>query len=53
MNMLNTGDIIVIATSNTFIYFFELDLNTKIREIELTNCSVKLFDYSIIDLVVT
>ena len=53
MNILNTGDMIIIATSNTFIYFYELDLNIKIREIELTNCSVKLFDYTIIDLIVT
>ncbi len=53
MNILNTGDMIVIATVQIYIYFYELDLNMQIRQVDLTNCSVKLFNFYIGDLLAT
>lgn len=53
MNILNTGDMIVIATVQIYIYFYELDLGVQIRQVDLTNCSVKLFNFYIGDLLVT
>jgi len=53
MNILNTGDMIVIATDQAYCYFWNLDLNHELRKVDLTNCSVKLFNFYICDLLYT